>query len=244
MNMNNEIERHEKVKELVFRDIPSLEGTSNLLAFHNASLPDSKNKLSHFKVNTSLTNFKTESHACFSSIAVAILGGTGGMLMDVSGNIIFPTAIGSIVVVIPAYIYGSKILNHMYLRYCMRSKNPKKRSYYVNKVLDFMLVDSIDSELFDVPAVLGYSLWFHEKTRIIRSQNNDKSYRKIFSTTSSEDFRNDKLFLLYMNVAEDMISGTLDRECIPRIPQTTSHKRLYEKYPEIIDSRPKDRVTY
>lgn len=237
--MDKEIERIVSTGEL--ESVFASKGMADLLQLHNSSAANSEKSLTHVDIGGRLALFESEillfygMSAALTCSAAFFADALAGFPLTILGVTSLTLGAGFV-----GCKYGSKIFNKFYLGHCAKSKDPKKRAYYVNKVLDFMLVNNIDSPVFDDSYVLGYSLWFHEENRTMRSQKLFKKYMKSFSSLNPDDFEKDKNFSSYIDIAKSMIDGEIDREWIPRLPQTESHKRLYEKYPEIIDSRPND----
>lgn len=135
-------------------------------------------------------------------------------------------------------VLGFRGADSVRLKRSQNSSNPQKRAYYTNRVLDFMLVEKAQSSvMLNNPYTLAYALWFHEKGANVRWRKKHREYRKLFSKTYFSHFKDDSNYGLYLNMAQDMIDGLLDKEMIPSSAQSDSQKVLFEKYSHIINLR-------
>ncbi len=117
-------------------------------------------------------------------------------------------------------VLGEKIFKNFDFRrlnISMNSRNPKKRAYYVNRVLHYSLTKSGQGNaLMDDPNILGYTLWLHETSIQLQVEGNTtRFYRKFFKIATMHDFREDIHHDLYLKIARDMVSGILRKKPIP-----------------------------
>lgn len=246
INMNNEIAIRSLEDTLaLYTD------TSDLLAQTAKSKKelDPKAKTNYLAIKKLLTghsdelynNDKTLSYSSLSGLVSS--GAISTAILGPDPSVIICALIGSIIFGTASYVLGIKARDSIKLKRSMKSKDPKKRAYYVNRVLDFMILhDPKSNPVFDNPYTLAYALWFSEKGRELRYhsyRNKPKytAYLKLFGQVDFSNFKEDPLYLFYVALARDMNNGVLDKQVIPQIAQTDSELIMFEKYKMIIQSR-------
>lgn len=129
---------------------------------------------------------------------------------------------------------------------CMVSSKSKDRIYYTNRVLNYLLNYNPDrTVLLNNPYILGYALWFDENLRQVRNfRLSNKPYRTFFAKMDMDIFEADVDYLLYVEIAQDMIDGVFEKRAFPVYAGTPEQRRLFRNARNIITKRHAYRSNY
>ncbi len=131
------------------------------------------------------------------------------------------------------------------LNKAMKSSDPVKRGYYVNRMLYTLITEKPRTTLFDDSHSLAYALWLYENVhQLLPASWNRRKVRKFFKEVSFADFANDINFDVYIDVAGGMNSGDLDKAVIPFSDATSGKRKILRKAKAIVNSREYGRVAY